>query len=53
MGDQIAVIQYMHKKGYLYYCKRDKDGLVAVYEAEMASTRRKREKAIAAEQKGI
>ena len=46
MGELIAVINYVHKQGYLYYCKRNKDGLVEVYETEMAATKRKREKGI-------
>jgi hypothetical protein len=50
MGNLIAVINYIHRKGYLYYCKRNADGLVEVYEAEMAATKRKRERE---EQKGI
>lgn len=43
MGKLLAVLQYTHKQGYLYYCKRSKEGLIEIYEVEMARGGRKKQ----------
>lgn len=44
MGELIITTELEHRKGYLYYVKRSKEGKIEVYEAKMARNGRTKKK---------